>query len=218
MWRLVIFDCDGVLVDSERLGNSVMAECARAVGMDVDTDEAIRLFKGRKMDDVVRTIEAHLGRPVPASFVSDYRARSNAVFRERLEPVPGVGRVLDSVTVQTCVASNGPHEKMDTTLEVTGLKRRFEGRIFSAFDVPRPKPHPDLFRYAARQLGVPPEACIVVDDSPLGMRAARAAGMRAFGFARECEPEALAREGGTAVRSMHELHVQLAELGVADDP
>ena len=180
---LVIFDCDGVLVDSEPLSNRALSEALREIGLPLSVEQTTAAFKGRSW----RSVEAHvaelLGGGVPPSLHPDYVARRDAAFRAGLRAVPGVEAALDALDgTPACVASSGDHNKMRLTLGMTGLLERFEGRIFSATEVEHGKPAPDLFLHAARSMGVAPRDCVVVEDSPVGVEAARAAGMRVLGF------------------------------------
>lgn len=203
--ELVIFDCDGVLVDSEPLANRALAEAIQELGLAADVASVTARFKGRSLADCIRRIEGDLGGPVPADFLSRLNARTYAAFQGALQAVPGVEDVLARLRLPTCVASSGSHEKMLLTLGLTGLLRHFEGRLFSATEVERGKPAPDLFLHAARSLGVEPGACIVVEDSVPGVLGAAAAGMRVFGFARDETPGELERAGATPFESMAEL-------------
>lgn len=204
-WDLVIFDCDGVLVDSEPLANRVMTESLRSLGLEIDYEEVCRTFLGLSMARCVEIIEERLGRPLPEGFVDRLQARTFEAFRGGLRPVEGVSRALGRIDVPVCVASSGEHEKMRLTLGLTGLLDRFEGRIFSATEVQRGKPHPDLFLHAARSLGARPDRCVVVEDSPPGVLAARAAGMAALGYAGGDGGEGLAAAGARLFHSMAEL-------------
>ena len=197
--ELVIFDCDGVLVDSEPASNRALAEAIAELGWEIGYDETVRLFKGRSERDCLPHIEREVGR-VPGDFLERYRERMFAIFREELEAVDGVAEALDEIAQQVCVASSGDHEKLRMTLGHTRLLPRFEGRIFSAVDVARGKPDPDLFLHAAAQTGFSPGCCAVVEDSPLGVQAARAAGMRPLGFAGTATADARAlRDAGARV-------------------
>ncbi len=205
---LVVFDCDGVLVDSEPIANRVMAEAIAALGWPLSTADCTARFKGHHFDTIIAVIEDRLGRPVPEAWLRDLRAATAAAFERELQAVAGVVAALDAVAASglaTCVASQGPLEKMAVSLGVTGLWARFEGRIFSAYQVARGKPHPDLFLFAAAAMGVAPRACVVIEDSPLGVTAARVAGMRVFGFAPEGDGADLAAAGATLFRDMAEL-------------
>lgn len=176
---LVVFDCDGVLVDSERLAVAIDVRMIGTLGWPVTEAEVIELFLGRSEADIFAMIEQHIGRALPVDWDESWSAEFRRVFDEELEAVPGVAAAIESVAVegfQTCVASSGSLEKMRRTLGRTGLWDFFEGRIFSASEVGRGKPEPDLFLYAAEQVGLPPGRCVVVEDSRYGVAGARAAG------------------------------------------
>lgn len=182
MFDLVIFDCDGVLVDSEPISIRVDAIVLNELGWPLTEDEIIERFVGRTSGYMLGEIEKHLGRSLPEDFGIESSDLYRREFEAHLKPVPGIVEALDHITIPTCVASSGSHEKMRFTLGLTGLYSRFEGRIFSASEVSQGKPAPDLFLYAAERMGVAPERCAVVEDSRFGVEAARAAGMHAFGF------------------------------------
>jgi HAD superfamily hydrolase (TIGR01509 family) len=182
-----------------------MAEAITALGWRLATAECIARFKGHHFDTVIAVIEDRVGRPVPADWLSGLRAATDAAFVRELKPVPGVLKALDAVAASgtaICVASQGPLEKMAVSLGVTGLRARFEGRIFSAYQVARGKPHPDLFLFAAETLGFAPERCVVIEDSPLGVTGARAAGMSVLGFAPEGDGADLTAAGAELFRDM----------------
>jgi HAD superfamily hydrolase (TIGR01509 family) len=180
--ELVIFDCDGVLVDSERLAIEVDVVVMAELGWPLSFEEVVDLFMGRSHADVTAIIEEHLVMKLPPDWGEEFRPLYEEAFKA-LQPVAGVEDALDRLTVPTCVASSGSHRTIRRTLERVGLYERFKGRIFSASDVARGKPAPDLFLDAAEMLDTPPEACLVVEDSPFGIEAARAAGMRALAYA-----------------------------------
>jgi HAD superfamily hydrolase (TIGR01509 family) len=191
---LVIFDCDGVLVDSEPLSCRSLSEALHGVGLPISPQECSDAFIGRSWMSVEAIVAERLGRAVPASLQADYRTRMTAAFEAELEAVPGIGAAIDAVEAMghaTCVASSGPLEKMRHSLGLTGLYERFDGRIFSAWDVPNGKPAPDLFLHAAATMGFDPEDVAVVEDAPVGIEAARAARMRAIGYAGRTERELL---------------------------
>ncbi len=181
--ELVIFDCDGVLIDSERLGVKVEVLALRELGWVLSEAEVIARFVGRSDRENRTAIEAHLGRRLPEGWGEDLEARYRQVFATELVPVDGVLEALDAIALPTCVASSGTHEHLRYTLGLTGLHERFAGRIFSADDVAVGKPAPDLFLRAASEMAVNPTGCVVVEDSRPGVEAARAAGMRALAFA-----------------------------------
>ena len=183
--ELVIFDCDGVLVDSERLAVRVESALLTELGWPLTEADVLERFVGRSDAYMLAEIERELGRPVP-EWTDEYLARLHDAFHRELEAVEGIAAALDALEdagLGTCVASSGTHDKMRLTLGRTGLLERFEGRIHSVTEVERGKPEPDLFLHAAAVRDVPPARCAVVEDSRSGVQAARAAGMRAFGFA-----------------------------------
>jgi HAD superfamily hydrolase (TIGR01509 family) len=205
---LVIFDCDGVLVDSERLAVAIDVRAIGALGWPITEAEVIDRHLGRSNADVLADIEAHLGRPVPAEWDEAWNAEYRRVFDGRLEAVPGVAEAIKAVAAegfQTCVASSGSHQKMRRTLGKTGLLDFFDGRIFSANEVARGKPEPDLFLYAATQVGLPPDRCVVVEDSRYGVAGARAAGMKAIGFAGGITPAAHLGHAEVVITDMADL-------------
>ena len=180
---LVIFDCDGVLVDSERLSVRIDVAVLAELGWPLTEEEVIERFVGRSHEYMVDEIEAYLGRPLPADWEDPFRQRYRDAFEAELTPVDGVVEALDRIATPTCVASSSGHARIEHALRLTDLYERFAGRIFSATDVARGKPEPDLFLHAAERLGADPEACAVVEDSRYGVEAARAAGMHAFAYA-----------------------------------
>jgi HAD superfamily hydrolase (TIGR01509 family) len=180
--ELVIFDCDGVLVDSERLAVRVDVAMLAELGWDLTEADVVERFVGRSDGDMRRDIEAHLGRELPDDWDGSFAQAYRDTFAAELTAVDGVEAALDAIGLPQCVASSGSHDKMRFTLGLTGLYERFDGRIFSGDEVDRGKPAPDLFLHAAARLGAAPEACVVVEDSRYGVAAARAAGMRSFGY------------------------------------
>ena len=178
---LVIFDCDGVLVDSERLAVRTEAEILARLGWPLTEPEIVERFVGRSAAYMHGEIERHLGRPV--DWDEEFEARYHEVFERELAPVPGLVDALDRIDAATCVASSGSHEKMRFTLGLVGLFDRFAGHIFSVDDVDRGKPAPDIFLHAAAHMGVEPGRCAVIEDSVSGVTAGLAAGMAVFAFA-----------------------------------
>ena len=179
---LVIFDCDGVLVDSEQITNRVFAGMLNELGIPVTLEDMFERFVGRSMSQCLELITKMLGRPVPRRFVEEYQTRSAAALRSELKAVPDIATVLAGIRVPYCVASSGTHEKMQTTLGLTGLLPQFRGKMYSVTEVAQSKPFPDVFLHAARQQGVAPADCAVIEDTPTGVRAGVAAGMTVFGY------------------------------------
>ncbi|GAA3165564.1 HAD family hydrolase [Streptomyces virens] len=185
-YDLVIFDNDGVLVDSEPISNRLLAAYLTELGHPTSYDDSIRDYMGSAMHRVHDLVAERTGRRLPADFDDVFHARVFAAFERELKAVAGAMDVLEKLAadeVPYCVASSGSHERIRVGHRTTGLDRWFDdGRIFSSQDVGRGKPAPDLFLYAARRMGVAPERCVVVEDSPLGVQAAVAAGMDVYGF------------------------------------
>ncbi|MFF9755301.1 HAD family hydrolase [Streptomyces sp. NPDC014344] len=185
-YDLVIFDNDGVLVDSEPLSNRHLAAYLTELGHPTTYEDSIRDYMGSAMHRVHDLIEERTGQRLPADFDDVFHARVFAAFERELKPVPGVAGVLEELEadgVPYCVASSGSHQRIRVGHRAAGLDRWFDdGRIFSSQDVGRGKPAPDLFLYAAERMGTAPERCVVVEDSPLGVQAAVAAGMDVYGF------------------------------------
>jgi HAD superfamily hydrolase (TIGR01509 family) len=181
--ELVIFDCDGVLVDTERIAVKVDMQVFSALGLTLTEQEVIERFVGRSDEYIASQIEAELGRPLAPDWEEEFMPLYREAFAAELRPVDGVVEALDQIAIPTCVASSGTQEKMRYTLGLTGLYERFAGRIFSVSEVARGKPAPDLFLHAAQRMGIEPRRCAVIEDSRWGVEAARAAAMRAFGYA-----------------------------------
>jgi HAD superfamily hydrolase (TIGR01509 family) len=207
--RLVIFDCDGVLVDSETISNDVLARLLSEEGLPTTLTQARRDYQGLLLGEVVRSAEAKLRRRLPADWLARYERERTEEFRRELAPVPGAAALVAGVLaagVAVCVASQGKLEKTRLSLELTGLSRLFDERaLFSAESVPRGKPHPDLFLNAARTMGAEAAACVVVEDTPSGVTAAVAAGMRAVGYAADSDEAALRAAGAEIVHSLDEV-------------
>jgi HAD superfamily hydrolase (TIGR01509 family) len=178
---LVIFDCDGVLVDSERLAVRTEAQILDALGWPLTEADIVTRFVGRSASYMQAEIERHLGRAV--DWETEFEVRYREVFTAELTPVPGVVEALDAIALPVCVASSGSHEKMRFTLGLTGLLDRFEGRIFSADEVANGKPAPDIFLHAAERMGAVPGRCAVVEDSISGVTAGLAAAMAVYAYA-----------------------------------
>jgi len=179
---LLIFDCDGVLVDSEVIAHQTLLDALAALGLTMSLQEGFALFSGRSLKDTTAVIEGRLGHPLPAGFLEQSREHLFARFRAELKPVPDVANAIRALPYRRCAASSSSPDRLSLALEVTHLAPFFEN-AFSATQVERGKPAPDLFLYAARQMGAQPRDCIVIEDSPLGVEAGRTAGMRVIGFA-----------------------------------
>jgi HAD superfamily hydrolase (TIGR01509 family) len=199
MTRLVIFDCDGVLVDSEPIAVRIDVEMLAEVGVTMTEQEVIERFVGRSPEVILAETEARLGRRVPHGWFERGEARIRRAYATELKPVPGIVEALEAIDLPVCVASSSGHENLRYKLELTGLWERFAGHIFSATEVANGKPAPDLFLHAASRMGAEPADCAVVEDSRYGVQAARAAGMDVFGFAGGLTPGAVLEGPRTVV-------------------
>jgi HAD superfamily hydrolase (TIGR01509 family) len=201
--QLVIFDCDGVLVDSEVISNEVLARALTAEGLPTTLAEARRDYQGLLLVDIGFRAQEKLGRPLPKSWLERYERDRDEAFRHGLEPVPGAGEAVKRIIaagVAVCVASQGKLEKTRLSLGLTGLRDLFgTDALFSAYSVARGKPHPDLFLHAAAAMGADPSQCVVVEDTPSGVTAAVSAGMRVLGYAADSDEAALRRAGAETI-------------------
>jgi HAD superfamily hydrolase (TIGR01509 family) len=199
---LVIFDCDGVLIDSEALSIRVESRCLIAHGYDMDEAEVAARYLGISGAAMIADLEARFGRPVPPALLADMTEQAHLLFESELAAMPGIHALLDRLSVPACVASSSRPERLAHTLGLTGLYERFAPNVFSSTMVARGKPAPDLFLHAARQMGAEPARSVVIEDSVAGVTAGVAAGMRVIGFCGggHCPPDHGARlaEAGAA--------------------
>ncbi|MGH3716394.1 MAG: HAD family hydrolase [Micromonosporaceae bacterium] len=202
MTDAVVFDCDGVLVDSERLSNQVFADVVTAEGLPTSFDDAVSRYLGRSSAECAEEIARELGRPLRTDLIGEYERRCAAAFETELAAMPGVAALLDAlvaVAMPRCVASSGTPAEIALRLELTKLGHYFDRHVYSAAMVPRGKPAPDLFLHAAAQLGVDPRGCVLLEDSPAGVRGGKAAGMTVVGIASLIGPDRLAEAGADLV-------------------
>jgi HAD superfamily hydrolase (TIGR01509 family) len=178
---LIIFDCDGVLVDSEVLSCRCLSKVLAGYGIELGLDQALDLFLGRSVTAVVEHYEA-LGRSVPEQFSTELRAGVHAAFLAALCPIEGVNTVLEGLQIPHCVASSSDVDRVSFSLSLTGLAPHFDGRLYTSQMVKRGKPAPDLFLYAAERMQADPGRTLVIEDSISGVTAAKAAGMTVWGF------------------------------------
>ena len=179
---LVIFDCDGVLVDSEPVSVRVLVDALKGQGVALDEEEVYRRFLGRSLGTVTQTMRDEFGIEPDGGFLEGMRRELYARFRSELQPIAGIGETLDRLDMRRCVASSSQPERIRLSLTLTGLIDKLDPHIFSATMVERGKPAPDLFLHAAAEMNEKPENCIVIEDSPAGIEAARRAGMTVFAF------------------------------------
>lgn len=212
MFAGIIFDCDGVLVDSERIGVHIDRQVLKEVGLEFTLEEVVHNFMGKSDQYFIETVETMIGKPVPENWLEEIGRRYNEAFEKELTAVPGIEQALDAITIKSCVASSGTHEKMRYTLGKTGLLPRFADQLFSATQVERGKPHPDLFLFAAHQMGWSPASCVVVEDSQAGVQAGLAAGMKVVAYAGGfLSHDEIEHQNLVVIQHMAELPVLLSE-------
>ncbi len=207
--KLVMFDCDGVLVDSERISNGVLARLLSEEGLPTTLVEARRDYQGLLLGEVASRARMKLGRPLSEGWLERYERERIDAFQLELEPVEGAADVVEllrAAGLEVCVASQGKLEKTRLSLELTGLSHLFAPEaLFSAETLARGKPHPDLFLHAAAVMGARPWECVVVEDTPSGVTAAVSAGMRDLGYVGDSDAEELRRAGAEELESLREL-------------
>ncbi len=182
-YKLIIFDFDGVIADSEVLSNTVLAECVSEAGLPTTLDDAYRLYMGKRLPEIAAAVEATLGRPLRADFGADFQKRALARFRSDLKAVAGARDYLAAFAdLQCCIASTSSPERLAVCVDALGLAKSFGADVFSSELVPRGKPYPDIFLYAARQFQADPAQCLVIEDSVGGVQAGVAAGMTVIGL------------------------------------
>ncbi|MGZ0015056.1 HAD family hydrolase [Yeosuana sp. AK3] len=181
-YKCVIFDCDGVLVDSEPISNQILADMANKLGANMDLDFAMKHFKGSHFKDCIKIIESRINQLVPETFETEYRTQSLEAFQKHLKPIEGVKDLLEHLTLPFCVASSGMESKMRFNLNLVGLLPYFENKLFSCYTIQKFKPEPDVFLWAAKTMGYKPYECIVIEDSVLGVKGALNGGFDVFGF------------------------------------
>ncbi len=204
-YKCIIFDSDGVLVDSETLSARVFQQMAVELGFKLDFETAVEQFAGTSMKENLKFIETHIEGKLPLNFVKEYRKRSYDVFKAELKPIPGIHDLIAKLRVPFCVASSGPIEKIKLNLSLVDLLDSFENRIFSSFDIGSWKPEPGIFLHAAKTLGFVPEECVVIEDSASGIRAAIAGGFKVYALAGEKKKSTFEQMGAIPFESMKEL-------------
>ena len=203
--KCIIFDCDGVLVDSEVIGNQVLLSMASEFGLEMNLEDAYKHFNGRSLQDCFLQIEKIINQKLPVNFESEYRKKSFEAFKNELLPVEGVKQFIDNLTIPFCVASSGPVEKIVLNLTTVGLIDKFENKIFSAYQINSWKPEPDLFLYAAKEMGFTIDECMVIEDSRAGVIAAKKGGFKVYGLANKHNEQELREEGAIVFYSFKEL-------------
>lgn len=181
-YKCIIFDCDGVLVDSEVISNQILSDMANENGAHIDLKYAMTHFKGNSFRSCLNLIEELVGSSLPQTFEVEFRKRTFDAFKKEIQPIEGIENVLQQLRIPFCVASSGPENKIRLNLELTGLSNFFNDNVFSCFEIQKWKPEPDIFIHAAQTMGFKPEECVVIEDSLLGVEAANRGGFDVFGF------------------------------------
>ncbi len=205
-YELVIFDCDGVLVDSESISCGAIAEISTELGFPMTTRESIDFFVGTSIEFAIDFLKDKITQSIPPDFESRYRQMCHERFQTDLQPIPDIEQLLKQLKLPKCVGSNGPRHKIISNLEITNLIHHFDqGHLFSAYDIKKWKPLPDLYLHAASRMNVVPANCVVIEDSVAGVKAALAAGMSVYGYAGDSDGEKLSAAGAKVIFSMEEL-------------
>lgn len=210
-YKCIIFDCDGVLVDSEAISSAVLTEMANELGIEISHQEALENFTGKSLKYSLNYIERVFAQSLPSDFEHQFRVKSFEQFALNLQPIDGIHEVLNSLAIPFCVASSGPTEKIIRNLTTTNLIHHFEGKIFSSYDIQSWKPEPHIFLHAAKTMGFEVHECIVVEDSATGIQAAKSGGFDVIGFVNDGNTERFKNENFPICFNMHELHQLLTQ-------
>jgi HAD superfamily hydrolase (TIGR01509 family) len=194
-YKCIIFDCDGVLVDSEEISNRVIIEMANNLGAHIDHDYGIEHFYGKSMQYIYDHLESIIGSKLPEFFKDEFRNRTFKLFKTDLRPIPGVHELLDKISITYCVASNGPLDKMEINLTAAKLIDKFENKMFSAYEIGKWKPDPGVFQYAAERMGFEVKDCLVIEDSLVGIQAAKRGGFDVIGYTNKSNQADFLKEG-----------------------
>jgi HAD superfamily hydrolase (TIGR01509 family) len=203
--KCILFDCDGTLVDSENITNSVVAKMAAELGINMNLREAQEMFGGKTLDAVIYGMKELSGKDIPNDWLPRLVEEVSKAYEADLRPMEGIKELLDNINIPICVASNGEPRHVKSSLTLTGLIDYFNDDVFTASEVERPKPAPDLFLYAAKQMGFKPKDCIVIEDSIPGVTAAVNANIKVYGLVKLCSTDELENAGAIPFKTMHEL-------------
>lgn len=204
-YKCIIFDCDGVLVDSEAISSSVLTEMANELGVTISQEEALENFTGKSLKYSLNYIENILGKSLPTDFEYQFRMKSFEQFAKNLKPINGIHEVLNQLNIPFCVASSGPVEKIVRNLTTTKLIHYFEDKIFSSYEINSWKPDPHIFLHAAKKMGFDVNDCLIIEDSITGIEAAKKGGFDVIGFVNDNNKERFKNENIPICFSMNEL-------------
>ena len=203
--KCILFDCDGTLVDSENITNRVVANMAGELGISMTLREAQIKFGGKTLDAVIYGMKEMSGKDIPADWLPRLVKEVSKAYETDLQPIEGIKKLLDSIDIPICVASNGEPRHVKGSLLLTGLNGYFNENVFTASEVNRPKPAPDLFLHAAQKMGFKPKDCVVIEDSIPGVTAAVNANIKVYGLVKLCSAEQLESAGAIPFKTMNEL-------------
>ena len=204
-YKCIIFDCDGILVDSERISAKVFQSMMRELGVELEFETVLEQITGTSMKENLRFFSNHLGKSLPDDFESEFRKRSYKAFKTDLQPITGVHELLDKIKIPVGVASSGPVEKINQNLETTNLIHYFGKNIFSSYEIGSWKPEPDIYLNAAKNMGFKPENCAVIEDSLVGVQAAKAGNFKVYALSNKKQDNAFKKLGATVFSDMKEL-------------
>ncbi|MEN0045819.1 MAG: HAD family hydrolase [Bacteroidota bacterium] len=205
-YKCIIFDCDGVLVDSEEITTKVLIELAASLGLEINLEYANKFFPGKSLQSIFQFIQERIDQPLPEDLEAQFRAKTFERFKKEIQPINGISELLEKLKIPFCVASSGPLHKIELNLTTTGLIDKFRGKMFSCYEVGKWKPDPAIFEYAAQRMGYAVEECVVVEDSVYGVQAAKSGGFDVYGFANERNKEALEKAGAIVFFRMEDLY------------
>ncbi|SHM53176.1 HAD family hydrolase [Flavobacterium saccharophilum] len=203
--KCVIFDCDGVLVDSETIGNKILVAMGEELGLKMSLQEAFLKFNGTSLKNCFQIIQDGIEQKLPDNFESEFRRRSFEAFKKEMKPVKGAKEFIHKLKIPFCVASSGPIEKVFLNLTTTGFIKQFENKMFSSYLINSWKPDPGIFLHAAKEMGFTVEECIVIEDSKAGVIAAKRGGFTVYGLANSHNEKELEKEGAIIFYSYEEL-------------
>lgn len=209
-YKCIIFDCDGILVDSEGISDAVLIEMAQEIGVTIDIEYIRHHFAGRSLKYIFQSLVDRIEGNLPQGFEQDYRTRTFNRFKTDLQPIKGIHRLLNQITIPICVASSGPPNKIELNLTTTKLLNYFKGHLFSSYDIGVWKPNPDIFLHAANTMGFKPQHCAVIEDSLAGVKAGIAGGFDVYALANTENKDTFIKEGAVVFYSMDELYALLS--------
>ena len=204
-YKCIIFDCDGVLVDSEFISNETLVEMAQSVGLKIDMNIATKEFTGKSLESNFQFIESSINKKLPETFEAEFRNKSFKKFREELKPIKGIINLLPRLKIPFCVASSGPREKIILNLTTTSLIGYFNNNIFSCYDIGSWKPNPEIFLHAAKEMGFQPHECVVIEDTKTGIEAAKNGGFDVYAYVNDKLDKTLLNSGAIIFNNMDEL-------------